>query len=155
MFLRAPGGPRLRTHLDPHPLWRVRWGALTQLRSWQEREQAEGSVLPNLYERPHHRGVTIPRIAMGPQLEKNHVVPTSWQDEALARDRVSREVPCSALNGEKVPDSLPATPKSSPTRRVPSRGGTHGLGTGWQGMQRHSQHGQVGGQDQIYPLDLV
>ena len=25
------------------------------------------------------------------------VVPTSWQDEALARDGVSREVPCSAL----------------------------------------------------------
>ena len=25
--------------------------------------------------------------------EKNHVVPTAWQDEALARDGVSREVP--------------------------------------------------------------
>ena len=37
---------------------------------------------------------------MPPQLEKNHVVPTAWQDEALARDRVSREVPCSALKGE-------------------------------------------------------
>ena len=34
----------------------------------------------------------------GGQLEKNHVVPTAWQDEALARDGVSREVPCSALN---------------------------------------------------------
>ena len=33
---------------------------------------------------------------------------TSWQDEALARDGVSREVPCSALKGETVPDSLPA-----------------------------------------------
>ena len=31
--------------------------------------------------------------------EKNHVVPTAWQDEALARDGVSREVPCSALKG--------------------------------------------------------
>ena len=49
------------------------------------------------------------------------MVPTSWQDEALARDGVSREVPCSALKGETVPDSLPATPKSSSTRRVPSR----------------------------------
>ena len=39
-----------------------------------------------------------------------------------ARDGVSREVPCSALKGETVPDSLPATPKSPPTRRVPSRG---------------------------------
>ena len=36
---------------------------------------------------------------MPPQLEKNHVVPTSWQDEALARDGVSREVPCSTLKG--------------------------------------------------------
>ena len=41
------------------------------------------------------RGSRIP-----PQLEKTHVVPTSWQDEALARDGVSREVPCSALKGE-------------------------------------------------------
>ena len=37
------------------------------------------------------------------------------------RDGVSREVPCSALKGETDPDSLPATPKSPPTRRVPSR----------------------------------
>ena len=36
--------------------------------------------------------------------QKNHVVPPSWQDEALARDGVSREVPCSALKGETVPD---------------------------------------------------
>ena len=28
------------------------------------------------------------------------MVPTSWHDEALARDGVSREVPCSALKGE-------------------------------------------------------
>ena len=28
---------------------------------------------------------------MPPQLEKNHVVPTSWQDEALACDGVSPE----------------------------------------------------------------
>ena len=27
-----------------------------------------------------------------PQLEENHVVPTAWQDEALARDGVSRDV---------------------------------------------------------------
>ena len=37
MFPRAPGSPRFRTHLDPQPLWRVRWGALTQLQSWRER----------------------------------------------------------------------------------------------------------------------
>ena len=44
---------------------------------------------------------------MPPQLEKNPGVPTAWQDEALARDGVSREVPGSALKGETVPDSLP------------------------------------------------
>ena len=43
-------------------------------------------------------------------------------EHTLARDGVSREVPCSALKGETVPDSLPATPKSPPTRRVPPRG---------------------------------
>ena len=43
------------------------------------------------------------------QLEKNHVVPTSSQDEALARDGLSREVPCSALKGETVPDSYNQT----------------------------------------------
>ena len=31
-----------------------------------------------------------------------HGVPTSWQDEALAHDGVSREVPSSALKGETV-----------------------------------------------------
>ena len=40
----------------------------------------------------------------------------------LARDGVSREDPCSALKGETVPDSLPATPKSPLTRGVPPRG---------------------------------
>ena len=50
------------------------------------------------------------------------MVPTSSQNEALARYSVPREVPCSALKGETVPDSLPATPKSPPTRRVPPRG---------------------------------
>ena len=40
------------------------------------------------------------------------MVPTAWQDEALARDGVSREVPCSALKGETVPDSLPVPGES-------------------------------------------
>ena len=44
------------------------------------------------------------------------------QAAALARHGVSREDPCSALKGETVSDSLPATPKSPPTRRVPPRG---------------------------------
>ena len=50
------------------------------------------------------------------------MVPTSWQDEDLACDGVSREVPCSALKGETVPDSLHATPNKYPRGRVPSRG---------------------------------
>ena len=36
------------------------------------------------------------------QLEKNDVVPTSSQDEALARYSVSREVPYSVLKWETV-----------------------------------------------------
>ena len=39
------------------------------------------------------------------------VVPTSSQDEALARYSVSREVPCSVLKWETVLGSLDATPK--------------------------------------------
>ena len=38
---------------------------------------------------------------------KPWVVPTAWQDEALARDGVSREVPCSALKGYDGDLSLP------------------------------------------------
>ena len=45
------------------------------------------------------------------QLKKNDVVPTSSQDEALARYSVSREVPCSVLKWEMVLGSLDATPK--------------------------------------------
>ena len=37
-----------------------------------------------------------------------------------AKDKPAQ--PIFALKGETVPDSLPATPKSPPTRRVPSRG---------------------------------
>ena len=38
-------------------------------------------------------------------------VPTSSQDEALARYSISREVPCSVLKWETVLGSLVATPK--------------------------------------------
>ena len=57
------------------------------------------------------------------------MVPTSWQDEALARDGVSREVPCSALKGETVPDSLPATPKKPLDTPGSPEGNTEGPGT--------------------------
>ena len=39
----------------------------------------------------------------------------SWQDEALARHGVSREVPCSALKGETVPDSEGTTRRGTAT----------------------------------------
>ena len=44
-------------------------------------------------------------------------------------DGVSREVPCSALKGETVPDSLPATPKSPPTSKLNYR--SRNRGTEW------------------------
>ena len=56
------------------------------------------------------------------------MVPTAWQDEALARDGVSREVPSSALKGETVADSLPATPKFTDTPGS-LEGNTEGPGT--------------------------
>ena len=43
------------------------------------------------------------------------MVPTSWQDEALAHDGVSREVPCSALKGETVPDFYGAAAAAPPS----------------------------------------
>ena len=45
------------------------------------------------------------------QLEKNNVVPTSSQDEDIARYSISREVPCSVLKWETVLGSLDATPR--------------------------------------------
>ena len=65
--------------------------------------------------------VRNPFWPIGFEGERETISAEPWQDEALARDGVSREVPCSALKGETVPDSLPATPKSPPTRRVPPR----------------------------------
>ena len=41
--------------------------------------------------------------------------------QRVGHDGVSREVPCSALKGETVPDSLPATPKSPPKTAKASR----------------------------------
>ena len=44
------------------------------------------------------------------QLEKNDVVPTSLQDEPLARYGVSREVPRPVLKCETLLGTLDATP---------------------------------------------
>ena len=49
--------------------------------------------------------------------------------QAVEGDGVSREVPCSALKGETVPDSLPATPKSPPYTPGSPEGNTEGPGT--------------------------
>ena len=46
-----------------------------------------------------------------PQLKKKHVVPTSSQDEALARSSISREVPRSVLKCKMIFGTLNATPK--------------------------------------------
>ena len=46
-----------------------------------------------------------------PQLEQNHVVPPSSQDESLSRYRVSGEVPSSILKVETVLGTLDATQK--------------------------------------------
>ena len=49
---------------------------------------------------------------MPPQLEKNHVVPTAWQDEALARDGVSR-----VLKIRVTTNKIHATDSEKPKRR--------------------------------------
>ena len=49
------------------------------------------------------------------------MVPSSLQDEPIARYGVSRKVPVSVLKCKTVPDTFHATPRSSPTHRVPSR----------------------------------
>ena len=48
------------------------------------------------------------------------------QDEALARDGVSREVPCSALKGETVPDSAAKSLQLCPTLCNPIDGNPPG-----------------------------
>ena len=61
---------------------------------------AQGPGSPSFFRAQALRGFAARVARIPPQLEKNHVVPTSWQDEALARLGVSREVPCSALKGD-------------------------------------------------------
>ena len=56
------------------------------------------------------------------------MVPTYSQDDALAREGVSREVPCSALKCETGPDSLHVTPKV-PRHAWFLEGNTEGPGT--------------------------
>ena len=41
-----------------------------------------------------------------PVNQEGDMFTTAWQDEALARDGVSREVPCSALKGETALQGL-------------------------------------------------
>ena len=85
---------------------------------------------------------------MPPQLEKNHGVPTAWQDEALARDGVSREsmgfpggsagkeLACSVGDLGSIP-GIPGIPGKIPWRRerLPTpvfwSGEFHGLYSPW------------------------
>ena len=62
---------------------------------------------------PTQEEAWIPRSnsRIPPQLEKNHVVPPSLQDEALARSSVSRVVPRSVFKCEMIFGTLNATPK--------------------------------------------
>ena len=81
---------------------------------------------------PHHNS-RIP-----PQLEKNHVVPTSWQEEALAPYSVSREVSHSVLKCKTVLGTLDAWGFSPEARRgsqgasraAPGKSGLHARGEG-------------------------
>src|SRR5574339_239527 len=70
---------------------------------------------------PTQEASRIPRRnwRIPPQLEKNHVVPPSSQDEALSRYSVSGEVPREELEVETVLGSLDATPQSSAASRAP------------------------------------
>src|SRR5574340_346342 len=60
---------------------------------------------------PTQEASRIPRrnSSIPPQLEKNHVVPPSSQDEALSRYSVSGEVPREVLEVETVRGTLDAT----------------------------------------------
>ena len=60
-----------------------------------------------------------------------------WNPRVFA---VLREVPCSALKGETVPDSLPATPKSPPT---PGKSGLHARGEGERVLALESREGEI------------
>ena len=55
--------------------------------------------------------VVVRNSNIPPQLEKNQVVPQSFQDEALARWSTPREVQRSILKSEMVLGTLYATPK--------------------------------------------
>src|SRR5574337_799874 len=80
---------------------------------------------------PTQEASRIPRrnSRIPPQLEKNHVVPPSSQDEALSRYRVSGEVPRWELEVETVLGTLDAPPQSSPASRSPWRGTPRFSGT--------------------------
>ena len=72
--------------------------------------QLQGKIgLPRANPRGSLKSPSFSRIQT--QLEKNDVVPTSSQNEALARYSVPREVTCSVLKWETVLGSLVATPK--------------------------------------------
>src|SRR5574337_311356 len=80
---------------------------------------------------PTQEASLIPRSnsRIPPQLEKNHVVPPSSQDEARSRYSVSGVVPRQELEVETVLGTLDAPPQSSPASRSPWRGTPRFSGT--------------------------
>ena len=93
-----------------HASMRSLWPCSDSSRTPSFPSQLQGKIgLPRANPRGSLKSPSFSRIQT--QLEKNDVVPTSSQDEALARYSVSREVPCSVLKWEMVLGSLDATPK--------------------------------------------
>ena len=74
---------------------------------------SHGPLLPPHARRPARGNSRIP-----PQLEKNHVVPTSSQDGALARYGVSREVSRSVLSCETHHPAGTSQPEGQCLRRA-------------------------------------
>ena len=127
----SPGEPGMQPR-DPCLPWRGIWGPGHTPR-WGLFGRAVTRAQPPAFPRNPRGRLGFPGPTQGegwdprrnsrfpPQLEENHVVSTSLQDEPLARYGVSREVPVSVLKYETVPDTFHATPRSSPTHRVPLR----------------------------------
>ena len=104
-----PGSPRYH-HRDAHAV-----RCLLPLPAQQAQKAGLRGLLPSSSERP------TPQAEASGRLDRDtHSNGLSCLCPTLHQ---AREVPCSALKGETVPDSLPATPKRPPTRRVPPRGG--------------------------------
>ena len=122
MVWRAIPSPLSKLHRRLVSLWATQWAP----RDTRRDSRGERSPLLPLEVRPDSPGESGMqprdpcrpwREKLGPghkpfsQLEKNHVVPPSLQDEALARSSVSRVVSRSVFKCEMIFGTLNATPK--------------------------------------------